>query len=232
MGLSSPVDTTVTARATVLEKGILEKLAHLAAALADECQHNGIEAARAGEHGKKRRLADAGARKNADALAGAERRKEIEHAHAGFQGRANPVAPHRGRGLAITRELAVAFDQRSAAVDRSAEGVDGPAFPGWMRAKADEAVPPGGVAEAGLDGRLEGFHRGTALVDAHHLGELGAGAEAKAHALAELQVARQAGDAEVGRRDLRHHAADVDKRESCGGAADGLGQGFELMAGA
>ena len=56
----------------VLEQGVLEELAHLAAALADERQHDGVEAARAREHGKKRRLADAGAGENADALAGAD----------------------------------------------------------------------------------------------------------------------------------------------------------------
>ena len=99
-----------------------------------------------------------------------------------------------------------------------------------MRAQAQKAVPPGGLAEAGLDGRLEGLHRGAALVDADDLAELGAGAGAKAHALAELQVARQAGDAEIGRRDLRDDAADADK-ESRGGAADASSKRFEAIAG-
>ena len=63
--------------ALLLER-VLQEVAHLASALADQRDDGSVEAAGAREHGEQRRLADAGARENADALAGAERREEVD----------------------------------------------------------------------------------------------------------------------------------------------------------
>ena len=83
IGLSSPVETTATARARLVAQRVLQELAHLAAALADQRDHHRVELRRAGEHREQRRLADARAGEDADALAGAERREEVDDPHAG-----------------------------------------------------------------------------------------------------------------------------------------------------
>lgn len=67
----------------MLRQGLFEKLADLTAALADQCGDDRVEARPARQHGEQRGLADAGSREDADALADAQRREQIDHADAG-----------------------------------------------------------------------------------------------------------------------------------------------------
>ncbi len=60
----------------------LDELAHLAAALADEADHVDVGRRRAGDHAQQRRLADAGAGEDAEALAAAAGDERVERAHA------------------------------------------------------------------------------------------------------------------------------------------------------
>ena len=120
------------ARAVFRERPFQE-LAHLAAALADERHHDGVEAAGAGQHGKQRRLADAGAGEDADALAGAERREQIDDADAGLERLLDALARHRRRRRASIRHRAARRAGAARAVDRLAERVDDAAFPGRRR---------------------------------------------------------------------------------------------------
>ena len=84
IGLSSPVETMAMAR--------------LRSATSDSSRNSRTSRPRsptsamtavskprdARQHGQQRRFADAGAGENADALSGAKRRKQIDHAHAGL----------------------------------------------------------------------------------------------------------------------------------------------------
>ena len=60
----------------------LDELAHLAATLADEADHVDVGRRRAGDHAQQRRLADAGAGEDAEALAAAARHQRVQRAHA------------------------------------------------------------------------------------------------------------------------------------------------------
>ena len=67
---------------------------------------------------EQRRLADAGAGEDADALPGAERREQVDDADAGLHRLADALPAH-GRGrLAIGRERSLALAQGAQVVDR------------------------------------------------------------------------------------------------------------------
>ena len=80
IGLSSPVATTAMRARLLAAERVLQELAHLAAALADEGEDGRVEARGARQHGEQRGLADAGAGEDADALPGAQRREEVDDA--------------------------------------------------------------------------------------------------------------------------------------------------------
>ena len=92
----------------VVAERVVEKLAHLAAALADQRDDDGVEIGRARQHRQQRGFADAGAGEHADALAGAERREQVDDADAGLdrlarRGRASAPAAARRRAPSRAR---------------------------------------------------------------------------------------------------------------------------------
>ena len=140
----SEVATTTTLRARPFgAERMLEELAELAATLADQADHQDVRGGGTGQHRQEARLADAGAGEDAEPLAGADRRKEIERAHA------------RGLPLAEARALAgrwwcrldgvgfAAGTKRRAAVLRAPERIDHPPAPAHVRKElAELAVDP------------------------------------------------------------------------------------------
>ncbi len=176
-------------RLAILRQRVLEELAHLAAALADERQHDGVEALGAREHGQKRRFADAGAGEDADALAGADGREQVDDADASLEWCAHAVAAHGGRRLTVERIGLLAIEQRALTIDGRAERVDDATFPRGVRMQAQITVLPGDLADAGVDRGIERFHRRASLVDAHDLSDLGVRTRLQADALTQTQVA-------------------------------------------
>ncbi len=76
---------------------VLEEFTDFAAAFADQRDDDGVECVGAGEHGEQRRLADAGAGKDAEALAEAERGEDVDDLDAGHEGGADAL-PRHGAG--------------------------------------------------------------------------------------------------------------------------------------
>ena len=72
-GSSEGATTTTRARQPLGAEVVLDELAHLAAALADQADHDHVGLGVAGHHAEQRALADAGAGEQADALAAAAR---------------------------------------------------------------------------------------------------------------------------------------------------------------
>ena len=173
IGLSSPVATTVTACLRCCLSASSRNSRTSRPRSPTSADDDGVEAAGAGEHGEQRRLADAGAGEDADALAGAERREEVDDLDAGLQRRAGALPAHGRRRLAIAENGALALEQRRPVVDGRTQRVDDAALPGGMRADGDEAAPAGGGAESRLHGRIERLDGDAALVDADDLAELG-----------------------------------------------------------
>ena len=83
---------------------VFEEFAHLAAAFADQRDDHRVEGIGAGQHGEQRRLADAGAGKDAEALAEAERREDVDDLDPGREGGADAL-PRHGAGRACRRRL-------------------------------------------------------------------------------------------------------------------------------
>ena len=191
---------------------VLQELAHLPSALADEGQDGRVEARRARQHRQQRGLADAGARKDADPLPGTKRGEEVDHADPRLHRLADPLPAH-GRGrLAVGRECALALSQRAQAVDRLAQRVDRAAFPGAIGAQGDAAARPRHRSEPGLQGSVERLHRDAVRVDADDLAQRGLADAGKLDAFAEPHEMRQAGQAAGARADLGHGAADPQQR--------------------
>ena len=106
---------------------ILQEFAHLAAALADQRDDDGVEGVSGGEHGEQRRLADAGAGEDAEALAETDRRENVDDLDAGGECRADALARQRRRLCDKRGVERIALRQRRAAVDRAGQRVDGAA---------------------------------------------------------------------------------------------------------
>ena len=159
----------------VVAERVVEKLAHLAAALADQRDDHGVEIRRAREHGEQRRFADARAGENADALAGAERREEIDDAHAALDRLAHArravIAGGGSASIGIERGPSSKGPRPSIG---AAERVDHAAFPERCGLQAHRPRAEGEIADAGVDARVEGFDRDARRVDPHHLAGLGA----------------------------------------------------------
>ena len=120
---------------------VLEELAHLAAAFADEGDDLDLGLRPAADHRQQARLADAAAGEDAHPLTAADRDQRVDRPHAQREGLVDPVAGHRvgrgrvdahrleaGRAAAIrpaagrarpARGRAAARRRRSAAADRS-----------------------------------------------------------------------------------------------------------------
>ncbi len=173
-------------RARFCDQRPFEELAHLAATLADQRQNDGVEGRGLGDHGKDRRLADAGAGEDADALALAQRGEEVDDAHAGLQRLAHARPGHGGRRRPVNGDRSIAARQAAAIVDRLAECVDDAALPVRGRAEMHGADQPGD--HAGADGKVahERLDGGVGLADAHDLADGRAGAVVKSYAIAEL----------------------------------------------
>ena len=148
IGLSSPVATTVTACSRSCLSASSRNSRTSRPRSPTSAMTARVEAAGAGEHGEQRRLADAGARENADALAGAQRREEVDDLDAGLQRRAHALAAHGRRRLAIAGDGASPWTSGPPPSIGRTERVDDAALPGGMRADGDEAAPARGRAEA------------------------------------------------------------------------------------
>ena len=92
------METTAIADWRFAAERVVEEFAHLAAAFADERDHHRVEIGRARQHRQQGRFADAGAGENADALAGAKRREEIDDADAGLDRRLTRARRKAGGG--------------------------------------------------------------------------------------------------------------------------------------
>ena len=92
------------ARETFFAQIVLDEFLHLAAALADQTDDDRIGIGVAREHGQQCRLADAGAREDAHALALAAGRERVERAHAEIELAADTrAACAAGGGLRLQR---------------------------------------------------------------------------------------------------------------------------------
>ena len=101
----------------------VDELEHLAAALADEADHVDLVGGRAGDHAQQRRLADAGAGEDAEALAAPARDQRVERAHAERHAVVDARARKRDRGGAASAGRHCESGIGSLAVERSAEAV-------------------------------------------------------------------------------------------------------------
>ena len=182
-------------RGLVGAERIVEEFAHLAAAFAHQRDDHGVEIGRLGEHREQRGLADARSGENADALARAQGGEEIDDPDPALDRILDARAAHRGRRLGVERHGAVAVLERRPAVDRAPEGVDDPALPVRMRRQRQILGAEGAGADAGVASGVEGLQRDVAALDAHDLAELGAAVDVEGDAFAELEEARQSGDA-------------------------------------
>jgi hypothetical protein len=150
----------------------LEKAGELAAALADQAEHQGIGLAVARQHREQGRLAHAGAGEDAHALALAARREQVEGAHAQIQPPAQ-VAAAMGRDRRRLDPVGhrPAWQGRPA-IQRPCEGVQHATAPCFGRANpvliARHADPR---ADADAVDAVERQQMHPGLVDRHNFGE-------------------------------------------------------------
>ena len=157
------------ARHAFLAEIFLQKVLHLAAALADKADddHIGLGAAR--QHRHHGRLADAGAGKDPHALAPAERGEDVHHLDLGVEPLAHPAALESGRGRGANPAGGIALGQAPLAVERLAEGVHHPSDPGVIGADLVGAVADlYRIAGAHPVPAAERQEPGAPLVDAHN----------------------------------------------------------------
>jgi hypothetical protein len=123
------------ARETLGPEIVLDELLHFAAALTDEADDRDIAVSPSGEHGEEHRLADARAREEAEALAFAKRREQVERSHRGGEAGADPGALGRRWRHRPERSVLGSERDRAAPVEGAAEAVDHPSQPRLARAK-------------------------------------------------------------------------------------------------
>ena len=104
---------------------VLDELAHLTTALADEGDDGGIRVGAPRDHGQQRRLADSGAGEQSHALSASDGRERVDGADAQRQRGGDAVPAHR-RGRLVVEAHARGI-QRPTAVDRPSESVEHPA---------------------------------------------------------------------------------------------------------
>ena len=95
-----------------------------------------------------------------------------------------------------------------------------------MRRQRQRLGAKGACADRHVAARVERLEGGRGIVDPDHFADLNAIADIDADAFAELEEARQAGDAIVGRRDFDDEAAHLRKRQSPQSSRDPL---FEAL---
>ena len=196
----------------VVADRVLEEFAHLAAALADQRDDDGVEGVGAGEHGEQRRLADAGAGEDAEALAEAERREDVDDAHAGHEGGADALARQGAgrRGVAGGRGSRPAISGGPPSIGR-VERVDGAAAPGGVRRHGERTPAKHGIADAGVGAAFEGRDDDLVAADLDDLAAARAGLAAVLDDVAEPGDSGKAAHLVVRRRDLGDAAATLDQ---------------------
>ena len=187
------------------------------------------KASAAGKHGEQRRLADAGAGEDAEPLAEADRRENVDDLDAGGEGRADALARQRRRLCDDAPHRRIALRQRRAAVDRAGERVDGAAAPRGVRQDRERAEVDDGVADAGVACALERRDQHLVGRDLHDLAMAQAGAAAMLDHVAEPRHRRQAAHAKMGRRDFGDAAAAAHQRVLVGDAPPGAFQRLERV---
>ena len=209
---------------------VLQEFAHLAAALADQRDDDRVEGGGRGEHGEQRRLADAGAGEDAEPLAEADRRENVDDLDAGREGVADALARQRRRlgdtrcivGIALRKRAARrrsdgrARRWRGRATRRAAGSRTGP------RSMTASPTPASPAALERRDQHLVGR-------DLHDLAVAQAGAAAMLDHVAEPRDLRQAAYAEMGRRDFGDAAAAAHQRVLVGDTAPGALQRLERV---
>ena len=122
-GASEVGDDDDGAGETLGAEVVLDELADLAAALADQGDHRHRGVGAAGDHRQQGGLADAGAGHDRDALAATAGHERVEGADAEADLPVDPGAAQRRRGGVLDRDLRKP-DERRTAVERAAEAVD------------------------------------------------------------------------------------------------------------
>ena len=216
IALSSAVETTVIGQLAVFAERVVEKFAHFAAALADQSDDHAVEA----------RARTRAWRATVDLPTPEPAKTPMRWpAQSGVKksmtrtplliGRLTRSRRHRRRRLGVDRRRTRPLDQRPEAIDRRAQRVDHAAFPRAMRLQAHRPGAEGEIADAGLDPRVEGFDRHARRVDPDHFAGRARPETGDADDVAELEVARQAGDAKGRGTDLGDDAADAHRIERC-----------------
>ena len=206
-------DDDDAARAAFCAECPFEKFTDLATALADEADHDDIGGDAARHGAEERALADARSRKQADALAFAERAACIDRTDAGFERARDGTALERARRIAIDGNL-FAVGDCATAVDRAAEAVDD-ATEQRRRCANDERRAGGNDFVVGADARerAERHGDGDAFGECDDLAGEIAGASFDVNDVT---------DASAGQRETQGNSR---RREHAAGRAHGSGAG-------
>ncbi len=121
--------------AEAVAQRIFDKFLHFAAALAYGGENGRVEPVPARQHRKQCRFADARARKDADALARAKRREDVDCAHACEDRFFDSFAMEGWWGRTVERNGVRATDKRRPAIGRPGHSVDDAALPGLVGTK-------------------------------------------------------------------------------------------------
>jgi hypothetical protein len=113
-----------------------------------------------------------------------------------------------GRRSRVERRRFVSAGELARAVDRPAERVYDPAFPGSVRRQRQIVRAIGASSDCRVAVRIERFERGRGVVDPDDFPDLNAIADVDADTLAQFEKARQARHAIVRHRNLDDDAAD------------------------
>ena len=186
---------------------ILDEFAHFAATFADKGDHHLVEGVGSRHHRQQRRFANAGAGEDAEALTKAERREDIDSAHAGLETGFDALARHRRRCGVGDRACLQAGSHRPKPVDRLAERIDRAATPAVIGRKAKGTLADDSVLDADRFARLDRTYIGELRLDADDLAEVNAGLRAMRNEIAEAHLSGKAGDGIVPSSDGAYMAA-------------------------
>ena len=220
MALSSLVATTATVLAMLFGPIVSSRNSRTSRPRSPTSATTTVSKASArGEHGEQRRLADARAGEDAEPLAEAERREDVDDPDAGHERRADALARQRrgrraGRGLGGSPSTSGGPPSIGAG-----ERVDGAAAPRGVRRDVERAAVEDGVADAGIGAALERRDQHLVGRDLHDLAAARAGAAAVLDDVAQPGDRRQAAHAVMGRRDFGDAAAAPQQRALVGETA-------------
>ncbi len=180
---------------------VFDEFAHLTAALAHQRDHHFVEGVGPRQHGEQRRLADAGACEDAEALSEAERGEDVYRPHTRLESVLHPLACH-GRGRHVRDRAAdVALQQHTQTVYRLGQRVDGAAAPLVGRRYAEGTLANDDIMDAD---RVPGFDRADDHplgLDADDFAEMGSGCALMRDEVAKPNVPRQTADGVMPGRD-------------------------------